>query len=283
MTHLLAVCSISLYIAVTVLHLVQLWRPSRGGRSTMSAQLCFIAAFVLHTATMALVLAEPHLMVLDNGGDYFLWVSWATACVSLFFRRRLAYPIVGAFVVPAIVLFMGSSSYLLHKNATSLIDGRADTARESMWLSLAHAVPALVSVVSLVLALVVSLVFLIVERRLKHRPAALLHSAGPNLQFLDQLNKQLIQVGFVAISLVIVSGGLWAVSEQKPIFSLDTSVISGIIVWLLLACILHVRLVLKWSPKQLSRLTVAVTASFFISVFVVFVVAGRLTHASLWS
>lgn len=283
MTHLLAVCSISLYIAVTVLHLVQLWRPSRAGRSTRSAQLCFVAAFVLHTATMGLVLAEPHLLVLANGGDYFLWVSWATALVYLVFQKRLGYPIVGAFVVPAIILFMGSSSYLLHKSSASLVEAAEGGAREGVWLSVIHGVPALISVVSLVLALVVSAVFLIVERRLKRRPAALLHSSGPNLQMLDLLNKQLIQVGFVAISLVIVSGGLWAVSEQKPVFSLDSSVVSGILIWLLLACILHVRLVLKWSPKKMSRLTVAVTALFFVSEFVVFVLAGRLTHASLWS
>jgi hypothetical protein len=232
---------------------------------------------------MAFVLAQPRLLVLDNGGDYFLWVSWATALVYLTFRRRLGYPIVGAFVVPAIVLFMGSSSYLLHKSSPSLVEVTEGSMREGVWLSVAHGIPALISVVSLVLALVVSSVFLIVERRLKRRPAALLETSGPNLQFLDLLNKQLIQVGFVAISLVIVSGGLWAVSQQKPVFSLDSSVISGIVVWILLACILHVRLVLKWSPKRMSRLTVLVTALFFVSEFVVFVLAGRLTHASLWS
>ena len=72
-------------------------------------------------------------------------------------------------------------------------------------------------------------------------------------------------------------------SEQKPVFSADTSVISGLVVWVLLAFILHVRLVLRWSPKQVSRLTVLVTGSFFITVFVVLAFAGRLTHAELWS
>jgi hypothetical protein len=42
-----------------------------------------------------------------------------------------------------------------------------------------------------------------------------------------------------------------------------------------------VRLVLKWSPKQVSRLTVIVTGSFFVSVFTVLLLAGRLTHVNL--
>ena len=178
---------------------------------------------------------------------------------------------------------MGSSSYLLHKDTVSVLGSTNISPRQDVVLSMLHAVPALVSVVSLALALVVSIVFLIVERRLKRRKGKALALSGPNLQLLDRLNKNLVQVGFVAISLVVLSGGLWAVSEQKPVFSADTSVISGLVVWVLLAFILHVRLVLRWSPKQVSRLTVLVTGSFFITVFVVLAFAGRLTHAELWS
>lgn len=281
MTHLFAVCSIGIYIAVTAVYLAQLWRPSREGRSLASARIALTVAFALHTITMALVVLEPGMRVLDNGADYFLWVSWATALVFFLFRRKLEYPIVGAFVVPVIIAFMGSSSYLLHSGASSLVEREESGA--SVLLPLVHAVPALVSVVSLAMALIVSAVFLIVDKRLKRRPAVALLSSGPDLQLLDRLNRQLVQVGFVAISLVVVSGGLWAVSEQKPIFSLDTSVISGLAVWLLLAGILHARLVLEWSPRRVSRFTVVVTASFFISVFVVMAMAGRITHALLWS
>lgn len=283
MTHLVAVCGIVLYIVVTVLHLLQLWRPSKNGRTIEIASKTFLAAFILHTTTLLLVFNEPHLFGMDNGGDYFLWVSWAIALSFVLFRRRLHYPIVGAFIVPAIVLFMGSSSYLLHKETTSVLESVSAHPRQALWLSLVHGVPALVSVVSLALALVVSGVFLITERRLKRRKADVLNTSAPNLQVLDLLNKQLVQIGFVAISLVIVSGGLWAVTEQKPVFSLDTSVVSGLVVWLLLAFILHARLVLRWSPRQVSRITLVVTGSFFVSVFVVLVVAGRITHASLWS
>lgn len=283
MTHLLAVCSISLYIVVTLLHMSQLWRPSKAGRSLLIARIGFYCAFLLHSGTMLLVLNDPSLLVLSNGADCFLWGSWLIALCFVLFRKRLAYPIVGAFVVPAIVLFMGSSSYLLHKESPSLLGSISLYNREGIWLSLMHAIPALVSVVSLALALVVSGVFLIIEKRLKKRPAQLLSSSGPNLQVLDLLNKQLVQVGFVAISLVIVSGGLWAVSEQKPVFSFDTSVVSGLVVWVLLGFILHARLVLDWSPRRVSRLTLFVTGSFFISVFCVLALAGRITHASLWS
>lgn len=282
MTHLLAIVSIVLYATSALMLFVQLWRSHESGGSWMAPRIAFIGALMLHTLTMGCVIQDPKLVLLDNGADYFLWVSWALACAFAYIQRRVQYPIIGAFVIPAIVVFMGSSSYLLHKDTVSVL-GTDIPPRQDVILSMLHAVPALVSVVSLALALVVSIVFLIVERRLKRRKGNALTLSGPNLQLLDKLNKNLVQIGFVAISLVVLSGGLWAVSERKPVFSADTSVISGLVVWVLLACILHVRLVLRWSPKQVSRLTVLVTGSFFITVFVVLAFAGRLTHAELWS
>ncbi len=282
MTHLCAVTSMALYVVATALMLVQLWRQSRAGRTLRLAGGAFAGALVLHTATLAAVLIDPRNVLLENGADYFLLVSWGVACSFALLQRRLNYPIVAAFLIPAVVLFMGSSSYLLHAESRSLLVTEAGAqGQQGILLSLLHGVPALVSVVSLALALVVSVVFLILERDLKARRGTSLAFAGPNLQVLDILNRQLVQIGFVAISFVVLSGSLWAVSQQKPVFTADTSVVSGLATWLLLAGILHARLVLKWSPRQVSRLTVLVTGSFFAAIFAVMVAAGRLTHAEL--
>jgi ABC-type transport system involved in cytochrome c biogenesis permease subunit len=283
MTHLVSMCCISLYVAATCVLLVQLWRPSRAGRTTRAASGLLYAGVILHTVTMFLVFKDPRMVILENGADYFLWVSWALALVCVIGKRWFDFPLLEAFIVPAIVLFMGSSSYLLHQGAQSLIADEAATRPAGVLVSLLHSVPALVAVVSLLLALAVSVAFLVVERRLKQRSLAVLASGGLNLQALDSLNRHLVQIGFVAISLVIVSGGLWAVIKQKAIFTLDTSVVSGLLVWVLLAVILHARLVLRWSPRRVSKLTVLVTASFFVSVFAVMALAGRINHADLWS
>lgn len=282
MTHTVALCCIVLYVTASAFLFAQLWRPSRRGRSTRLSQGALYSAFVLHSATMALVVRDSRMLVLENGADYFLWVSWALALVFLVGRRWFAYPLLGTFIIPSIVLFMGSSSYLLHMSAESLVLTEPRGVREGLAVSLLHGVPALIAVVSLVLALVVSVVFLIVERRLKHRSALALDSGGLSLELLDSLNKHLVQVGFLSITLVIVSGGLWAVLLRKEIFTPDTSVISGLLVWVFLAMIVHARTSLLWSPKRLSRLTVLVTASYFLSVFLVMAVAGRIAHASLW-
>ena len=244
---------------------------------------CFFTGLAAHTGTALGVCAQLRLNTVDNGGDLFFFASWALAVVFAILSRKLNYPIVGAFLIPAVVLLMGSSSYLLHLEDTAPVASSAlvDSGLSGVILPLLHGVPALVSVVSLALAFVVSAVFLISERKLKRKPAQALSLSGPNLQLLDALNRHLVQVGFVAISLVVLSGGLLAVSQQKSVFVWDTSVLTGITVWLLLAAILHVRTILQWSPKRISRLTVLVTGLFFVSVFSVMFVSGRLNHAAL--
>ena len=217
MTHLLAIISIALYIASSVLMFVQLLRSKVVGRVSFTARGLFLGALVAHTATMGFVIQDPNMVLRANGADYFLWVSWALAVAFAFLQRRLNYPIVGAFVVPAVVLFMGSSSYLLHKNTASVLSaGGGGNDEAGIFLSLLHAVPALVSVVTLALALIVSLVFLIIERRLKRRKMEVLAGAGPNLQLLDRINKVLTEVGFLAISLVVIDGHSHAIGDASP-------------------------------------------------------------------
>jgi len=284
MTHVAALFSIGLYLAATLLFLSQRWHPSRTGRLRGSARIVGLSAFVFHSITIVSVLRDPRFFALENGADYFLWASWFLALVFLIFRRWFDYPMLGAFIASGVVLFMGSSSYLLHQDAESLVIAGDNSERHNLIVSLLHGVPALVATVSLVLALAVSIVFLVVERRIKRRTALALEAAGGvSLQLLDRLNTHLVRIGFVAISLVIVSGGLWAVLERKSVFTADTSVVSGLLVWLLLAVVLFFRLVLQWSPRKISRLTVVVAGSFLLSVFVVLALAGRTTHVLIGS
>jgi ABC-type transport system involved in cytochrome c biogenesis permease subunit len=281
MIHSAAVTSLVLYLLATVLYLIQLWRPSRTGRLRGCATVCTKVGLVLHTLTALAVLASPELFIQSNGADYFLWVSWLLSAVFVAFGRFFHYPLLGAWIVPAVVLFMGSSSYLLHRGSYSLVDN-VQPAPEGGVIPLLHALPALVALVSLVLAFVVSSTFLLVERRLKRRKAVVsLCEPGLSLQRLDLLNSHLIRIGFVAISLVIVSGGLWAVSLRNTVFTLDSSVISGLLIWIMLGGITFVRFVANWSPRRVSKLTVLAAGSFITSLFVALVLSGRTAHVAL--
>jgi ABC-type transport system involved in cytochrome c biogenesis permease subunit len=281
MTHFLAVATIVWYIASTALTGLQLWRPSRRGRTQTFTLATLYAGFVCHTATVINVLLDPRYLLLSNSADYFLWASWGLAVAFVGLGKRLSSPLIGAFIVPVIVLLMGSSSYLLHQTATSLIDRHSTDQVRGVVLPLLHAIPALIAFVSLVLSLVVSAVFLIVERRLKSKRLDVLDISAPNLQRLDLLIRQLVQASFVSISFVVLSGGLWAVSAQRPVFSDFVSVVSGIITWILLALVLYLRIAKRCSSKQFARFALLVSGLFVLSVLLLLSASERLSHGGL--
>jgi len=227
---------------------------------------------------LILILSDSKLRFLDNGADYFFWVSWALGFAYASLGSRLNYPIVGAFFVPLISLFMASSSFMLHRDAFSLLNSPPVSNGEEYLFALIHAVPAAIAVASLAIALLTSGIYLILEKRIRRKGQAALSLPGPNLSFLDKVSKRSILFAFMAISLVVLTGSIWSVAEGRGIITLDLSTMLGLTVWLLLALIIHFRSNLGWSARKVSRLTLLVTAFFFISVFVIAFMTGKLSH-----
>ena len=279
MTHTFAVGAIVLYIISAVRYLVAVSFTSR--RKSRTAQYFFFAGFICHTLTLLEMSMNPATLFLENGSDYFFWVSWALGVSFILLRKRFEYPIFGAILIPTVAVFMGSSSYLLHKSASSVLAEDHGPFYDRALLTIIHAVPATIAVVCLTLATVVSIVFILLEKRLKGRGSNVLSISGPNLQSLDRLNTQLTLIGFVCITLVVLSGSLWAISMGMPVFTLDLSIISSLIVWILLGLIVHARISLQWSPKRTAQLTIFVMFIFFTSVILNAFENGSLTHSEL--
>lgn len=281
MKHFLALTSLILYALSSA---VFLWQVIRGRNSVIAlSRFFFRLGFLFHTLALASLVYGMNMIFLDNGADYFFWVSWGLALVLFALRRRIDFPIVGAVAIPLIMLFMGSSSYLMHVDSRTAVTDTASSASQEFLLLTLHTVPALLAVVSLALAFVVSVVFIIVERRIRKRSASAVVSPGPNLMVLDRINRIAVLVGFVGVTLVVLSGSLWAISMGHSVLSFDVSILSGFLVWFLLALILHARSSWDWSARRIAKLTVLSTGFFFVSVFLVLFWSGRLTHDNLLS
>jgi len=276
MMHTTALVALLLYAVAGMVFFYDLWK-GHASKSRFGSRAYFFG-YLSHSLALFLILLDVTQLFRDNGSDYFFFVSWAFASVFLYYRSKLDFPIVGAFAVPAIMLFMASSSFLLHHNSSSaLYLGERGTLHQVMFLVL-HAIPAMLAVVSMAIAFVLSAVFLVLDKRIRMRRSAAIVGHAPNLQSIDLLNRRATMCGFLCISAVILSGSVWAISEGRPVFGYDASVLSALGVWVLLALVLHARITLRWPARRISKLTVCSTGLFFISIFVVMLLSGRLTH-----
>lgn len=266
--HALPVATLFIYLIAAAVSLPAVYRKQQHSLFWLRGFLVF--GLCLQTASLFFLYSNAALPVDRNGADYFFWVAWLLMAVLLVFWKQLNYPILNTLVSGAAGLFLVSSSYLVH------LPGSASVLGESPYFLLLHIVPALVAEVCLVLAFILSVVFLAQDRRLKRKNLS--GSAGPSLAFLDALQGRVLRAGFIAMSLAVLSGIFWALGRHIPLLNYDPRGLLAYVSWILLALLLQSRAQHRLSPRKIALLTVAVTGLVFGAIFFITFVSGQGLH-----
>jgi len=268
--HYLAITCLGFYLAAALLFLLEV---VRGYKTAIRPRLLLLVGFILHSALIVPFLSSSKDMVPESRGEYLFWLSWGLPFLYFVGRRKVDFPVIGAFVAPLSALFFTGSSYLSHLSSPE----RSDVEGSSILLVF-HVAPALVAELCLVIAFILSCVFLVQDKRLKHRKTASLALGGPNLETLETLNERALSVGFISMTFAILTGTLWAFSEHVSLFGKDFYQWLAILVWIFLGLLLHVRLNMHWSARKLSRMTVYVTGAVLTTIIVMIVFLGNAIH-----
>ena len=119
-------------------------------------------------------------------------------------------------------------------------------ALQSKWLSV-HVLTAIVSYGSFGVAFGVSLLFLF-QRKTKNSEFAATHI--PNNDLLDMISYRTVALGFTFLTLVIITGAIWAERAWGQYWSWDTKETWALITWIIYAIYLHVRISRGWKDKR---------------------------------
>lgn len=271
--HLLAVLSLAGYALAAVGYLCALL-TSRTIFSRSAGTLLALG-FLVHTILIHPFLALRGDAVLPrDGGEFYFWLAWALPLLYFMVGRRLDFPIIGAFVAPTAAVFLVSSSYLVHQQSTA-----APTMTENMLLAL-HVVPLLVAAGSLFFAFTVSTVFLIQDRRLKLKHPQVALPSGPSLDNLDRLTQRFVLWGFMAMSVAMISGSVWAVSRGRRLLTDDLYQWQALMAWIFLAAVALARATGGWPKRKLSLITASGAGVFMLLLVVTFLRYGIAEHAA---
>ena len=182
--------------------------------------------------------------------SFLAWLT-ATAALVLIVRWRLA--VIGAFIAPLVLLASTISALTMRERSF-----RMPAALRSAWLPV-HVTLAFAGFALFVLAAGVSVVYLAYERRLKtKRPSARTDDRTPSLEKLDRINYRLLVLGFLMLSLAIVSGALWADATWGHFWSWEPQESWSLVVWLMYAALLESRLTAGWRGRRVAALTLVV-------------------------
>ncbi len=186
---------------------------------------------------------------LTNLYESLIFFAWAIIFLYLIVEFKTKNRSPGVFTTPVAFLIMAYASYGgMESRITPLIP-----ALKSNWL-IAHVVTCFVGYGAFALAFSLSIMYLLKQR--KENPNSSILNIIPPVHILDELTYQIIAIGFVMLTLGIITGAVWAHYAWGRYWGWDPKETWSLITWLIYGAFLHGRYVRGWRGRLLAVLSI---------------------------
>lgn len=203
------------------------------------AVIASIMGFTTHTLSLVLRIIESGRVPFSNQFEFASSFTWGIVLCYLVIHFMYKFTAVGAFVMPLAFLMMGYA-YMLPKTIKPLM-----AALQSRWLTV-HVGTAIISYGSFAVAAGLSVMYLIsYYRKDKESNVANL----PNVEACDYLSYRVIAFGYLMLTLVIVTGMIWAKAAWSRYWGWDPKETWSLITWIIYSTYLHLRFNRGWRGK----------------------------------
>ncbi len=184
---------------------------------------------------------------LSNFYESIVFFSWSIIFVCLIMERRYKSSLIGALAnfFAFILLAYASLSGDVNSQIQPLIP-----ALQSNWLT-SHVISCFLAYACFAISFGTSILYLI-EQGFKGNPVNIL----PEPKFLDEVTYKMISIGFVLLTLGIITGAAWADHAWGRYWGWDPKETWSLITWLIYASFLHARLVRGWKGTRMSLISV---------------------------
>jgi cytochrome c-type biogenesis protein CcsB len=228
-------------------------RAGLRGRLSRSASLLLGAGAALQSGDLLMRGVEAGNVPVTDFGQALVFLAWLTAIAGLVLIVRFRMPVIGVYVAPIVIVALGIGAATMSHARLAM-----PQSLRSAWLPV-HVTFALLGFALFGLAAIVSLVYLVYERRLKAKlPLLPADGRTPSLEKLDRINYRLLAWGFLMLSLAIVTGALWADATWGHFWSWEPAESWTLLIWFLYAGLLESRLAVGWRGRRAATLTIAV-------------------------
>ena len=251
-----------------------------GGRNSTAVRLLVAAANLCLTAQLVLRWLDSGHFPISNLYESLCFLAWGCTLTQLLVERSWPSPLVPAAATPMALGCVAFASFALPdtlQEASPLVP-----ALRSSWLVM-HVSVIMLSYAALLVGSLLSMAVLFTDRGnvLELRSSSIgsggfrqaqLASAGadgssaqielssvamPIAEQLDALSYRTITVGFLLLSVGLVSGAVWANEAWGSWWSWDPKETWALICWLVYAAYLHTRLIRGWQGRKPAFVAVA--------------------------
>lgn len=194
---------------------------------------------------------------LSNFYESLIFFAWAIVLLYIMMEWRLKNRTIGVFVLPVAFLLMAYASI---SNVSNRIEPLIP-ALQSNWLT-SHVLTCFMGYAAFTVAFALGIMFLIKKMpNSNENKTFVFFRLLPAEPIIDELMYQSVALGFVFLTLGIITGSVWAHFAWGSYWSWDPKETWSLITWLIYALMLHARQIRGWEGKSMALMTVIGFAS----------------------
>ncbi len=234
-------------------------------------------AFLAQTAAIALRWVKSYEMGIghapfSNLYESLIFFAWTIMLLYLIVEWRTRNRTLGVFSTLLACLAMAYATFGTNTDIKPLLP-----ALQSNWL-ITHVITCFFGYASFGLSFGLSCLYLL-KRPGSPDTGNPFFRIIPERHILDELNYQMIMIGFLMLTLGIITGSVWAHSAWGTYWSWDPKETWSLITWLVYAAVIHSRLVRGWKGKRIAILCIIGFCCVLFTYFGVNYLAGLHSYA----
>jgi cytochrome c-type biogenesis protein CcsB len=198
------------------------------------------AGLLFHTIALTTRNVEASHLPLTTQYEFATSFAWGISLTFIAFEWKYKFKTLGLFATP-LILIITFYAALQSSEIKPLMP-----ALQSKWLFV-HVSTAIFSYGAFAIACAISVMFIFRE---KFKDDEFTSKHLPQLEMLDQISYKAIGFGFFMLTLVIVTGAIWAERAWGRYWRWDPKETWSFVTWVIYAIYLHVRLNKGWKNKK---------------------------------
>jgi cytochrome c-type biogenesis protein CcsB len=210
--------------------------------------------FAFHTLSLVLLSVQRHHFPITNLPESLCFFAWCISLIFIIANLRYRIHALGAFILPLVSLLTIVSQVIWEEH-------RAIPAPlNSAWVHF-HVTMAFLAYAAFFLTFISGVLYLIQEKELKEKRFRFLYFHLPSLQVCDEILRRSLFAGFLAMSLTIISGAIWAQQAWGHFWSWDPKETASLVTWAIYLILVNYRLSSKWRGRSAAYISIIGFAS----------------------
>ena len=216
-----------------------------------------VAGFVAHTASLVVTWVQLGHFPIINPKEASSFIAWAIMAYYLITSLRYRARALPTFIIPLVFVFTLIALLLPEKPLSVALEGAISASTLTNIIFPVHVILLIFSYAAFTMTFVGSVMYLMQERELKAKTFGAAFYRLPALNTCDEISYRSLTVGFVLLTLGMVTGIIWNNQRDGRYWHNDPKEVMALVTWLVYLFIMHYRLTAGWRGRRVAWLAIA--------------------------